>query len=158
MSEQEEQSGPGGLAGPAVTALASVAAAGVSYYAVRKAFARNGAGDSSEEAGDDSPASRRQEPEDSIDEQDDEATDGASAPDDEHDEEAGEDAEADESDSKPQAGRARGSGLLASASRALIPLAEETAEAAGRYLAEHGPDAVREKVVPRFIEAFEKAG
>jgi hypothetical protein len=62
-----------------------VAAAGVSYYAVRKAFARNGAGDSSEEAGDDSPASRRQEPEDSIDEQDEEATDGASAPDDEHD-------------------------------------------------------------------------
>src|SRR5690349_2645928 len=112
VGEQEEQSGPGGLAGPAVTALASVAAAGVSYYAVRRAFARNGAGESSEEAGDDSPASRRQEPEDSSDEQDEEATDGASAPDDEHDEDAGDDDEADESESEPQAGRAGGSGLL----------------------------------------------
>jgi hypothetical protein len=38
-----------------------------------------------------------------------------------------------------------------------MPLAEELADSAGRYLAERGPDLVRERLVPRFIEAFEKA-
>jgi hypothetical protein len=40
------------------------------------------------------------------------------------------------------------------ASEALIPMAEDAAEAAGKYLALHGPDIVREKIVPKFIEAF----
>jgi hypothetical protein len=40
---------------------------------------------------------------------------------------------------------------------ALMPLAENAAGAAGKYLAEHGPDVVRERVVPRFIDAFNDA-
>jgi hypothetical protein len=36
-------------------------------------------------------------------------------------------------------------------------MAEDAAESAGRYLAEHGPDIVRERIVPRFIEAFNDA-
>src|SRR5581483_3529993 len=36
----------------------------------------------------------------------------------------------------------------------LIPMAEEAAEAAGRYLAEHGPDVLRRRIVPKLIEAF----
>jgi hypothetical protein len=43
------------------------------------------------------------------------------------------------------------------ASETLIPLAEDAAEAAGRYLATRGPEVVREHIVPRFIEAFEEA-
>jgi hypothetical protein len=39
----------------------------------------------------------------------------------------------------------------------LIPMAEDAAESAGKYLAEHGPDIVRERIVPRFIEAFNDA-
>ena len=39
----------------------------------------------------------------------------------------------------------------------LVPMAEDMAESAGRYLAEHGPDVVRERIVPKFIEAFEDA-
>jgi hypothetical protein len=39
----------------------------------------------------------------------------------------------------------------------LIPMAEDAAESAGRYLAEHGPEIVRERIVPRFIEAFNDA-
>jgi hypothetical protein len=43
------------------------------------------------------------------------------------------------------------------ASKALLPMAEEAADAAGKYLAEHAPDVVRERVVPKFIEAFNDA-
>jgi len=39
----------------------------------------------------------------------------------------------------------------------LIPMAEDAAESAGKYLAEHGPDIVRERIVPKFIEAFNDA-
>jgi hypothetical protein len=40
---------------------------------------------------------------------------------------------------------------------AIVPLAEDAAGAAGEYLATNGPDFVREKVVPRFIESFNEA-
>lgn len=40
---------------------------------------------------------------------------------------------------------------------ALVPAAEDAAGAAGKYLAENGPDIVREKIVPRFIESFNEA-
>jgi len=36
-------------------------------------------------------------------------------------------------------------------------MAEDMAESAGRFLAENGPDVVRERIVPKFIEAFEDA-
>jgi hypothetical protein len=40
---------------------------------------------------------------------------------------------------------------------AVLPLAEDAAGAAGTYLAKSGPDFVRDKVVPRFISAFNEA-
>jgi hypothetical protein len=54
------------------------------------------------------------------------------------------------------------SGILASAaatswdaaSDVLLPLADDAAEAAGKYVATHGPDILRERIVPKFIEAF----
>src|SRR5690349_656706 len=62
-------------------------------------------------------------------------------------------------------GRSGASSILASAAASsweaaadvLIPMAEDAAESAGRYLAEHGPDIVRERIVPKFIEAFNDA-
>jgi len=39
----------------------------------------------------------------------------------------------------------------------LIPMAEDAAGAAGKYLAEHGPDVIKERIVPSFIEAFNDA-
>ena len=61
--------------------------------------------------------------------------------------------------------RSGNQGILASAAAtswdaaadALIPMAEDAAEAAGKYLATHGPEIVRERIVPKFIEAFEDA-
>lgn len=43
------------------------------------------------------------------------------------------------------------------ASDVLVPFAEEAAGAAGKYLATHGPDIVRDRIVPKFIEAFNDA-
>jgi hypothetical protein len=61
--------------------------------------------------------------------------------------------------------KSAGSSILASAaasgwdaaSDVLLPIAEDAADAAGKYLAEHGPDVIRERIVPRFIEAFNDA-
>ena len=44
-----------------------------------------------------------------------------------------------------------------SASDAVVPMAEEAADAAGKWLAENAPDIVRERIIPRFIEAFNEA-
>jgi hypothetical protein len=38
-----------------------------------------------------------------------------------------------------------------------VPLAEQAADAAGKWVAENSPDLVREHLVPRFIEAFQDA-
>jgi len=40
---------------------------------------------------------------------------------------------------------------------ALIPAAEDAAGAAGEYLATKGPEIVRDRIVPRFIESFNEA-
>jgi len=48
-------------------------------------------------------------------------------------------------------------GGLDAARDALVPLAEDAADAAGRYLAESGPDFVKDRIVPRFIESFNNA-
>jgi hypothetical protein len=58
-----------------------------------------------------------------------------------------------------------GSSVLASAAAgsweaardSLVPLAEDAAGAAGRYVAEHGPDFLADRLVPRFITAFNDA-
>jgi hypothetical protein len=68
------------------------------------------------------------------------------------------------SDSEERKGDGQGSVLASAAAGgwdaardALMPLAESAAGAAGKYLAEHAPDIVRERVVPRFIDAFNDA-
>jgi hypothetical protein len=40
---------------------------------------------------------------------------------------------------------------------ALVPAAEDAAGAAGDYLAKNGPDFVRDRIIPRFIESFNEA-
>ena len=37
-----------------------------------------------------------------------------------------------------------------------MPLIEDAAGQAGEYLAQNGPDVVRDTIVPRFIEGFER--
>ena len=58
-------------------------------------------------------------------------------------------------------GGGSGSALLdtvwESASDAVVPMAEEAADAAGKWLAENSPDIVRERIIPRFIESFNEA-
>jgi hypothetical protein len=180
MSEQEERDkgDTGNFTGVAARALVSAAAAGAATYGVRKALSRNDADDSGGGAEDDSPASQGDEREGPSDEENEEGTPEARTDDDDDGDDASEDrSEADEEeeydgDSERQVSGADpprravaaesklksvSSGALASASHALVPLAEGAAEAAGRYVAEHAPDAVRDKLVPRFIEAFEKA-
>ena len=40
---------------------------------------------------------------------------------------------------------------------AVLPAAEEAAGAAGTYLAENGPEVVRERILPRFVDSFNEA-
>ena len=49
------------------------------------------------------------------------------------------------------------SGGWEAARDALLPAAEDAAEAAGKFVAENAPDIVRERIVPRFIESFNEA-
>jgi hypothetical protein len=44
-----------------------------------------------------------------------------------------------------------------SASDTLLPHAEDAAEAAGKWVAENAPDVIRDRLLPRFIEAFTDA-
>jgi hypothetical protein len=61
--------------------------------------------------------------------------------------------------------KSSGNGVLASAaatgwdaaSDVLLPLADDAAEAAGKYVASHGPEILRERIIPKFIEAFNEA-
>ena len=46
---------------------------------------------------------------------------------------------------------------LESASDHVLPLAEAAAEEAGRWVARNSPDVVRERLLPRFIDAFKAA-
>jgi hypothetical protein len=67
----------------------------------------------------------------------------------------------DEGESGNGGGLARGSSLLStvwdSAAGSLLPLAEEAADAAGKWTAENAPEVVRDRIVPRFIESFKDA-
>ena len=67
--------------------------------------------------------------------------------------------------SKNGSSRSGASSILSSAAASswdaaadvLIPMAEDAAESAGKYLAEHGPEIIRDRLIPKFIEAFEDA-
>jgi hypothetical protein len=43
-----------------------------------------------------------------------------------------------------------------SARDSLVPMIESAATSAGEYLARNGPDVVRETIVPKFIDGFER--
>jgi len=49
------------------------------------------------------------------------------------------------------------SGGWEAARDALVPAAEDAAGAAGEYLANNGPDFLRDRIVPRFIDSFNEA-
>lgn len=49
------------------------------------------------------------------------------------------------------------SGGWEAARDALVPAAENAASAVGTYLAENGPDVIRDRIVPRFISSFNNA-
>ena len=49
------------------------------------------------------------------------------------------------------------SGSWEAARDALMPAAEDAAGAAGEYVAQNGPDFLRDRIVPRFIESFNEA-
>jgi hypothetical protein len=44
-----------------------------------------------------------------------------------------------------------------SASDTLLPLADDAADAAGKWVAENSPDVIRDRLLPRFIESFTDA-
>ena len=175
----EEQTDPGGTA---VKALAAAAATGAATYAVRKALESRNGHDDSEQGGDEEETSERDAPEDSAEAEEEDYSEDAEDEDEEDEEEdlePGDSAEEDEDeddelddDDQEEESMSNGSGSssgkgslrrlanpsrLASVSHLLVPLAGEAADSAGRYVAEHAPDPVRKIVVPRFIDAFEKA-
>jgi hypothetical protein len=43
-----------------------------------------------------------------------------------------------------------------SARDSLVPMLEDAAGSAGEYLAQNGPEVIRETIVPRFIDGFER--
>jgi len=49
------------------------------------------------------------------------------------------------------------SGGWEAARDALMPAAEDAAGAAGEYVAQNGPEFLRDRIVPRFIESFNEA-
>lgn len=49
------------------------------------------------------------------------------------------------------------SGSWDAAREQLLPLAEEAAGAAGKFVARNGPDILRDRLVPKFISSFENA-
>ena len=49
------------------------------------------------------------------------------------------------------------SGGWEAAREALLPAAEDAAGAAGEYVAQHGPEILRERIVPRFVDSFNEA-
>ena len=113
----------------ALATAAVAAAAGAAAYGLRKALTTGGGGTSL--------ASRRDDEDDrEYDDDEDRESNGGGT-------------------------LARGSSLLStiwdSASGSLLPLADEAADAAGKWAAENAPDVVRDRIVPRFIESFNDA-
>jgi len=49
------------------------------------------------------------------------------------------------------------SGSWDAAQDALVPLAGDVAAAAGKYVAQNGPDVIKDQIIPKFIEAFNEA-
>ena len=125
QTEQAEQTGKDATGGAAGTALkAAAAAAAAGAAAMAARKAFSGHGNGNDNANGDSNGSSRQE-----------------------------------SGSRGAGQRSNALGSIASggwdaARDALLPALEDAAAAAGTFVAENGPDVVRERIVPRFIESF----
>jgi hypothetical protein len=69
--------------------------------------------------------------------------------------------ERDQHEQSDESGLARSGSLvitaLESASDHVLPLAEAAAEEVGRWVARNSPEVVRERLLPRFIDAFKAA-
>jgi hypothetical protein len=67
----------------------------------------------------------------------------------------------DDDEERNDRGRSTAGSLLEtvwdSASEALLPLAEDAADAAGKWAAQNAPDVIRDRIMPRFIESFTDA-
>jgi hypothetical protein len=111
----------------ALATAAAAAAAGAAVYGLRKALASGG--------GASSLLPSRSDQDDSED--------------------------GDDGEERESGGRLPGGSLVStvldSASSSLLPLAEEAADALGKWTAENAPDVVRDRIVPRFIESFNDA-
>jgi hypothetical protein len=138
-AENEQENGLSGAL--MMKAVAAAAAAGAATFAAQRALSHHRAAQD--------------------DEHDDVEDEQAGLPEDEHDQEENEEQQTPDEEQTP-ARPGRGSSLVSSAtssaSHALLPLAENLAESAGKYVAENAPDVVKERVVPAFIDAFERAG
>jgi hypothetical protein len=114
----------------ALGTAAVAAAAGIAAYGLRKALSSGGSSGGSQR----SVRNRDEDDDYEDDENEDNGDDGGSS---------------------------RGGSTLQtvwdSASGSLMPLAEEAADAAGKWTAKNAPDVVRDQLVPRFIEAFNDA-
>jgi len=127
-----------------LTTAAVAAAAGVAAYGLRKALSSSGGNGSSQK-------SMRNHDEDEDYEYDD---------DDDEDGGDGISGRAGSMIRKVRGSDSKSSGsvletIWESTSGTLMPLAEEAADTAGKWVAENSPDIVREQLVPRFIESFQ---
>lgn len=180
MSEQEQTTQESGdtVGGTALKALAGAAAGGAATYAVRKALVSRNGHDHSDREDDDTTESTfpsvddsREEQQDVFDDDDAEDDDVGEDMDDEYPENSAEDDveyEDDDSDEVTPGqsdGSSRRGGLrrlvtparLESASQLMLPVAEQAAGSAGRYVGERAPETIRKQIIPRFIDAFEEA-
>jgi hypothetical protein len=172
MSEQEQIAEETGNAtgGAALKALAGAAAGGAATYAVRKALASRNGHDHTETEDDERTEHSAEDEHDVSDAQDDEEEEDEYSEDEYPDASAEGDVEYEDDDSDDvtagSSDRSNGRGglrrlvtpaRLESATQLLLPLAEQAAGSAGRYVGEHAPETVRKQILPRFIDAFEEA-
>ena len=157
-AENEQENGLSGAL--MMKAVAAAAAAGAATFAAQRALSHHRAAQDDEHEDVEDEQARIPERLDHHEDEDDHEDD-AQDREDEHDQEENEEQQTPDEQQTP-ARSGRGSSLVSSAtssaSHALLPLAENLAESAGKYVAENAPDVVKERVVPAFINAFERAG
>lgn len=152
--QQDERERPNGHGSTATKAVAAAAATGAVTYAVRRAL-RHRDTDDKDDAGEGDAEEDRDEEEASGSTgqrglvKKDDVTEALTSK---------------VSEVKKAAGRLRPkksesitSIAVGAASEQLLPFAEQAAAAAGKAMADNAPDAIRDRVLPRFIEAFEEA-
>ena len=140
-NEEQEHESSGSGAKSALTSAAVAAATGAAVYGVRKALTKNGGGIDVQKL---NPLANRGGSDDSDD--------------DEEDDNGGR--------KRLRRKKSKGSSSIVgsaassawdSASHTLLPMAEDAADSAGKWVAENAPDVLKERILPRFIESFNNA-